>query len=105
MSLNSIKDQLYRERFGVPTNVQVTPDPIKTEKAINPPPENNKKKNWEAPKYYDTIQDMEESIPSLIDNLSGNDPDIKYGSKRAIHNFRELIKNMGGLYRDYLMNY
>lgn len=103
MSLNSIKEQLYRERFGISEPVQVTPDPIRTEKAINPPTE-NKKKNWEAPQY-DTIQEMEEAIPSLIESLSANDPNIKYGSKRAVHNFRELIKNMGGLYRDYLMNY
>ena len=103
-NLNSIKDKLYREKYGIPETTQV--DPIKTEKAIqkanSTSPE--EKRDWEAP-HYDTIQEMEEAIPGLIESLSAEDPNIRYGSKKAVHNYRELIKNMGDLYRDYLMTY
>ena len=79
---------------------------VKTEKAIqkanSTSPE--EKRDWEAP-HYDTIQEMEEAIPGLIESLSAEDPNIRYGSKKAVHNYRELIKNMGDLYRDYLMTY
>ena len=101
MNLNSIKEQLYREHYNI-TTPPVPLDPIKTEKALHPP--NEEKRDWSAP-HYDSIKDLEEAIPGLVESLSAGDPNIKYGSKKAVHNYRELIKNMGELYRDYLMSY
>lgn len=103
--LNNLKDELYREKFKIPSNVELDPNPIKieTNPIVDPTVEEQKKikHDWAPPKVYSSIEEFENDKNNLIENLSAGDPNIRYGSKKALHNYRELIRNIGNLYRDY----
>lgn len=105
--LNDLKDELYRQTFKIHPDVDPDPNPIKVETEpiqINPLEPNNgkeRKKPWQAPMIYTSIDEFEADKNNIVANLSANDPNIKYSSKKAMHNYRNLIRNVGDLYRDY----
>lgn len=59
-------------------------------------------KPWQNP-IYSSVREFEADMVDLIDSLrSDNDPHIEFTSPIAKQNFRDLIKNIGDLYVNYL---
>lgn len=94
-----MREDMYKQKNNLPPEMVL--DPVRNDKPD--PTEEQPKKDWEAPTVYTSIGEFEEDKTNLIDNLSAGNPNIRYGSKKALHNFRDMIRNIGDLYKDYLL--